>query len=85
MSEGAAGRTQSTAMPSSYIVIKILNHVPESEMTWQEARSDLRPGLRTRKMLDRLRDQHGVQVFEKRLPDPAGFGEQFKDDMIETK
>lgn len=82
---GSAGRTQSTAMPNSYIVIKILSHTPESEMTWQEARSDLRPGLRARKMLDRLRDERGVEVFEKHLPDPSGFGDQFKDDMIETK
>ena len=85
VSEGPTGRTQSRVMPNSYIVMRILNHTPESEMTWEEARPDLTPGLRVRKMLDRLREEHGVQVFEKNLPDPSGFGDQYKDDMIETK
>lgn len=85
VTEGRAGRTRSTVMPNSYIVIKIINHTPESEMTWQEARANLKPGLRVRKILDRLRDQHGVQIFESNLPDPSGFGDQFKDDMIETQ
>ena len=85
VSEGPTGRTQSRALPDSYIVMKILNHMPESEMTWEEARPDLTPGLRVRKTLDRLREEHGVQVFEKNLPDPSGFGDQYKDDMIETK
>ena len=85
VSEGPTGRMQSRVMPNSYIVMKIISHTPESEMTWEEARSDLAPGLRMRKTLDRLREEHGVQVFEKNLPDPSGFGDQYKDDMIETK
>ena len=34
--------------------------------------------------MDQLRAQHGVEVYPDKLPDPAGFGDQYKDSMIDT-
>lgn len=80
----AGGREHAQAMPASHIVLRVESHSPERIMSFEEARSVLRPYLLREKMMAQLRARHGVAVFPEKLHDPAGFGDQFKDAQIET-
>ena len=79
------GRTTRTQMPQSFIVFKVVERAPETEMTFEEAKYVLEESIAVREVMQALRDEHGVQVFEDELPDPAGFGDQYKDLVIRTE
>lgn len=74
-------RVQQT-VPNSFLVLKIIVHNAPTDKSLDEARSDLAPAISVRKLMARLRTKHGVEVYSDKLPDPAGFGDQFKDSTI---
>lgn len=71
--------------PAAYVVLQVLAHVPETPKTLEQAKPDLAPIILMGKMMERLRVQHGVEVYEDKLWNPAGFGDQFKDYLIRTE
>ncbi len=79
MSQDAQGRPQVMNMPEAWMVLKVLDHRPESEMTLDEAKMMIAPGLVVAQTMKNLREQHGVEIYEDKLPDPARFGGKFED------
>jgi len=70
------GRQMVKAMPAAYMVIEVLDHRPETTLTLQEAKRALAPPILMAKMMELLREQNGVQIFEDKLPDPALFSKR---------
>lgn len=82
---GSDGRTaRAVQMPAAHLVFKVLEHAPERHKALEEAKRDLEPFILMRKMVERLREEHGVEVYEDKLPNPEGFGDQFKEFFIRT-
>jgi hypothetical protein len=78
------GRVVTRIVPPAYVVLKVVAHEPERLKTFEEAAQDIGTSLLRRFVMDQLRADHGVEVYEDKLPDPAGFGDQYKDSMIDT-
>lgn len=78
------GTSEVIPMPGAHFVFQVIEHRPESEKTLEEAKPELAPPILYRKMVERLRTEHGVEIYEDKLPDPAGYGDQFKDSFIRT-
>jgi hypothetical protein len=78
------GQTVVRRVPAAYVVLEVLAHEPERLKTFDEAASELATAILRRKVLEQLRAQHGVEVYPDKLPDPAGFGDQYKNQMIDT-
>ena len=76
--------TQSIDKPESFLLLEVLDHIPERMKTLEEAKVNLAPEILFRKMMKLLREEHGVKVFEDKLWNPAGYGNQFKDSFIRT-
>lgn len=71
-----SGKQTLQDMPAVYMVLKVLDHRPESPLSLEEAKQQLAPMILIAKMMAELRKQNGVEVYEKKLPDPAMFGER---------
>lgn len=83
--ERADGSAQITKMPGAHLVLRVQNHVPSAEMTLEEAKPVITRDILTRKIMERLRLENGVEVYPEKLPDPAGYGDQFKGSFIRTR
>ena len=80
----ASGKMVAAKMPGAHLVFEVLEHTPARTKTMEEARPVLAQDLFVRKMMARLREQHGVEILEENLWNPEGFGDQFKGTMIKT-
>jgi hypothetical protein len=80
----ADGEMEVREMPAAYVVVQVLERRPPSVMSFEEAANGLAAEIADRKALAKLREEHGVAVYEDKMPDPAGYGDQFKDSIIET-
>lgn len=78
------GTPQSIPMPGAHFVFEVLEHTPESRKTLEQAKPDLAPAILYRKIVERMRRERGVAIYEDKLPDPSGLGDQFKDSFIKT-
>lgn len=65
------GTVKRQQLPDAYFVCKVLEHTPETPKTLEEAKVDLQITILYAKVMDRLRDQHGVEIYEDALPDPS--------------
>lgn len=83
--ERADGSAQITKMPGAHLVLKVEDHVPGAEMTLEEARPVMTTDILARKMMERLRLENRVEVYPEKLPNPAGYGDQFKGSFIRTQ
>lgn len=79
---GPTGESVEETVPDSYLVLMVRDHAAPRSKTWEEARAQLSTSIYIRKMMDRLRTRHGVELFPDDLPNPAGFGDQFKGSTI---
>ncbi len=82
----ATGKIVATKMkmPGAHLVFEVLEYTPARTKTLKEAKPVLAQGLKVRKMMARLREQHSVNIYEENLWNPEGYGNQFKDTMIKT-
>lgn len=80
----AEGKQVARRVPAAYVVLEVVEHEPERLKTFDEAAQEVGTALLRKFVMDQLRAQHGVEVYEDKLPDPAGFGDQYKDSMIDT-
>ncbi len=78
MAEDAQGRRDVRNMPAAYLVLKVLEHRDPTPLTLDEAKPSLAPSILISKMMQKLRDDNGVEVYEKNLPDPAMFSDRQK-------
>lgn len=65
------GKMVQQYLPDAYLVCEVVEYVPETPKTLEEAKSDLDAVILYTKMLDRLREKSGVEVYEDKLPDPS--------------
>lgn len=79
MVQDQQGRTAAMNQPAAYVVLKVLEHTPERQLTLEEAKPLLAPPLLVAEQMKRLRKQHNVEIYEDKLPDPAQFRSQFSD------
>lgn len=63
-------------MPAAYLVLEALDYRPERPLTLQEAKPALAPPILMTRMMQTLREQNGVEVYENKLPDPSLFGDK---------
>ncbi len=82
MTQDAQGRASVVDMPDAYLVFKVLELHPETEMTLDEAKPMLAPPILIAKQIQRLREEHGVEIYEDKLPDPAQLRDEFGDPMF---
>ena len=67
------GRQRTVNMPDAYIVLKVLERTGESEMSLEEAKPMLLPAVLVAQKMKQLRAQHGVEIYEDKLPDPGRY------------
>jgi hypothetical protein len=78
------GRTASQKFPASFIVLEVVDRQEPREKTVDEAGIQLTAKLLLEKSMITLRDEYGVEVYEDKLYRPEGFGDQYKDSIIQT-
>ncbi len=71
-------------MPAAFLVLEVIAHEPERQKTLEEATNELATAILRHKVMERLRAEHGVQVYPENLPNPAGYGDQYKEYVIDT-
>ena len=65
------GRVNVALIPDAFLVCKVRQAVPESVKSLEEAKPELAARLLYAKMIRKLREENGVEVYEERLPNPA--------------
>jgi len=79
----AQGKVQAVVMPDAWVILKVLESAPEQEVTFEQAKPMLIPAILQGEMIMKLRQDHGVEIFDDRLPDPStgggGIGDPFLD------
>jgi hypothetical protein len=83
IAQDAQGRSTTIAMPSAYIIFKVLEQRPESTLTLEEATPMLAPPILVARKMAQLREEHGVEIYEDKLPDPMQFRDEFSNPMDE--
>ncbi len=74
MAVGQDGKTKSVVMPDAYLVLKVLQHKAEHTLTIEEAKPTLGAPLIVGKMMELLRKENGVEVYQNQLPEPGQMG-----------
>ncbi len=73
VAQDQTGRTKSVEMPDSYIVFKVLDHKAAGILEYEKAKPLVIRPLLVSKMMHRLREERGVEIYEDKLPDPSQF------------
>lgn len=81
--EDESGQMVSQVTPPHWLVLRVVNHAPETTLTFEEAAPMLAPPLLVAAMMDRLHEEHGVEIYEEKLPDPAGFKDEFGESLLD--
>ena len=77
-------KNESITHPAAYVVIQITQHEAPREKSWQDAQVDLAPQILRRKMMRQLRQQHGVQIYEDKLPDPGRYDKEDRGTFVDA-
>lgn len=75
----ADGQRAVRSFPAAYLVLRVDENIPAKTLGLEQARPSLVPGILMVKTMKMLREEHGVEIYEENLPDPAGYGNQFSD------
>ena len=75
----AKGRTASHLMPAAYLVLQVLEHRPETQLTLNEAKTELVATIAFARMMNILREENGVEIYDDELPDPSMFERRTSD------
>jgi hypothetical protein len=65
------GTQETVPIPDSQLVCRIERYVPARQKTLEEAKPQLEASILFAKMMEQLREQSGVEVYENKLPDPG--------------
>jgi len=76
------GRLVAMTMPNAYLVFKVLEHAPERTLTLEEAKPALASPLFIAKMMQRLRDENGLEIYYEKLPDPSMYAQRGGDPIM---
>lgn len=78
------GTVKKSAEPAAYVVLKVLQRTEPKSKTWQESQNDLAPMILRRKMMRNLREQHGAEIYEDKLPDPGRYESELKGPFVDA-
>jgi hypothetical protein len=70
------GEGQRVDMPEAYLVLRVEEHEPPTELSLEEAKPLLSQLILLRKATEWLRDEHNVEFYDNKLWDPGMYGEQ---------
>lgn len=71
--EETSGKITNVQMPDTYLVLQVVERRPPRPMSLDEARPTLVMPLATARMMEQLREEHGVIIYENMLPDISAF------------
>lgn len=74
MTQDPQGRASVVNMPDAWLVLKVEEIRPESEMSLEEAKMALAPPILVDQEMKRLREKNGVEIYEDKLPDLSESG-----------
>lgn len=69
--QNAQGKTVAERLPDGLLVCEVTDHVAPTQKTLEEAKPDLIRDILYARMMELLREQHGVEIYEDKLPDPS--------------
>lgn len=72
MKTNAQGQVEQAIVPECYLVFKVIEYAPESVRPFEEALPYVAPTVAFSEMMELLREQRGVKIFEDKLPTPQG-------------
>ncbi len=75
----AQGKPVMRTVPESYMVLRVTEHENQRTLTLEEARPRLLPPLLYNAEMEKLRAEHGVEIYEDKLPNPSGYTSRFGD------
>jgi hypothetical protein len=78
--QDATGQSVQEIVPATYLVFKVLEYRPGRTLTIEEATPMLAGPIAYAAMMNRLREQHGVEVYEDKLPEVTGGDEDIFSD-----
>lgn len=67
----AIGRSTQKPYPDGILVAVVTGRTDESPKSLEESKPDLQYNILYTKIMDQLRSENGVQIFEDKLPDPG--------------
>ena len=70
----AQGNQRTVTQEAAFLVLKVLERRDPEPMSIEEATPKLAPGLIYSEMMEKLRKDHGVEIFEDKIPDPSIHG-----------
>ncbi|MBX3176957.1 MAG: hypothetical protein KF886_06345 [Candidatus Hydrogenedentes bacterium] len=70
--QDASGQPVQQTVPATYLVFKVLEHRPARTLTLEEATPMLAAPIAYAAMMEKLRDERGVEVYEDKLPEVRG-------------
>lgn len=79
MRQGPDGQATQETVPSSYLVFRVMDYRPARTLSLEEATPMLAGPIAFAEMMKILREQHGVQIFEDKLPVVRGGDEDIFD------
>lgn len=73
--QGENGRRVQETVPASYLVFKVTEYRPARTLTMEEATPYIARPIAYAAMMEQLREEHGVEVYEDQLPEVRGGAE----------
>ncbi len=69
--QNAQGQSVAQRLPDGVLVCRVTDYTPPVQMTLEEAKPELDRDILYAKMMDLLRKEHGVEIYDDNLPDPS--------------
>jgi hypothetical protein len=79
------GKASVVNMPAAYLVLQVQDVLPETTLSLDESKGRIAPSIVVSKMMAQLRQEAGVEIYEKNLPDPGVFSGRSNDDPFGVK
>jgi len=76
----ATGRQVQETVPECWIVFKVLEAKPAEIVPFEQAKNAVAGPVAFAAMMEKLREEHGVEIYEDKLRDPAGGDVDFFND-----
>ncbi len=67
----AQGNAVAEQLPDGLLVCRVTDHTSAIQKTLEEAKPDMLRDILYARMMELLRDQRGVEIYENKLPDPS--------------
>ena len=71
MKTNASGEVVQANVPECFLVFKVTEHTPEAILSFEQALPQVAPPIAYAEMMKRLRDEHGVVIYEDKLENRA--------------